>query len=103
MDVEPYDHLRASGDGEAGDAADLSPGVYRVVGVDDGAATLLRVADADGTRVRSGRVERVAAPGVEALAAAENPDANTGPLRALALLADGLAWTLRGGLRRLAP
>lgn len=82
MTVEPYDHLRVAA---------------------DGAATLLRVTDADGSRVRSGSVRRVDAATAATLDEAEDPDAGSGPLRLLASLADGLVWTLRGGLRRLVP
>lgn len=115
MDVEPYDHLRVAADGASGggtadgtgdddsDGTDLAPGGYRVVGVGEGAATLLRVTDADGRRVRSGRVERVDAAAVDSLEPADDPDASPGPVRALASMVDGLVWTLRGGLRWLVP
>lgn len=98
--------------GDVGDAADgnaatagtdLAPGVYRVVGVGEREATLLRVTDADGRRVRSGHVEHVAAATVAALDPAEDPDAGAGPVRALASLAQGLFWSVRGTLRRLGP
>lgn len=55
------DHLRPAG---ARDAR----GTYRVVGVDDGGVTLLRVGDGDGRRVHPGetiRVERSALTGFE--------------------------------------
>lgn len=50
-DPAPYDHYRPTDDV-------TDPGVYRVVGRPDGEVTLLRVADAEGNRVHSGRVER---------------------------------------------
>ena len=62
----PYDHVRAS------DAA-IPDGIYRVVGVSDG-VTLLRVADASGTRVHDGRVFTVSTAEYAAFPEAENPD-----------------------------
>lgn len=66
----PYDHYRPPA------ASDVPDGVYRVVGVADGSATLLAVADADGKRISSGRLVRVPADRVAAdFEPAPDPDA----------------------------
>lgn len=49
----PYDHFRTT------PTADEDPGIYRVVGTSESAVTLLRVADADGTRRATGVLCRV--------------------------------------------
>jgi hypothetical protein len=73
-DPAPLDHYRADPDGP------LDPGVYRVVGRDDGAVTLLRVAE-DGRRVHSGAVVQLPREDLDALAPAGNPDTGWGRLR----------------------
>jgi len=74
MTVEHLSHHRAGADGP------VAPGVYRVVGSDDDAVTLLRVAEG-GRRVHSGEVVRVPREAFEALEPAGNPDAGLGRLR----------------------
>lgn len=73
--VSVYDHLRAGPDDP------IPAGVYRVVGADGDGATLLAVADGDGRRGNTGRIERVDAATVDALAPAGNPDTGLGRLR----------------------
>jgi hypothetical protein len=72
--AEQLDHYRADED------APVAPGVYRVVGGDDDAVTLLRVGE-DGRRVHSGVVARVAREDLSALDPADDPDAGLGRLR----------------------
>lgn len=88
----PYEHYRPK-NGTA------DPGVYRVVGLDDGAVTLLRVADGDGERVHGGAVESVPRTRLdERFDAAENPDERSRLPRALAgvgvgfLVVAALSW-----------
>lgn len=90
---DPYDHYRPA------DASGVPDGVYRVVGVDDGGTvTLLAVADADGRRVNSGRLVRVAPGRVHAdFERAPNPDAGVD----LGVVVDGLAWLPRALRDRL--
>ncbi|MFB6282214.1 MAG: hypothetical protein ABEH40_09355 [Haloferacaceae archaeon] len=74
----PYDHYRPPATG------DVPDGVYRVVGVADGSAVLLAVADADGRRINSGRLVRVPADRVAAaFEPAPNPDEGLRPGDAL--------------------
>jgi len=73
-DPAPLDHYRAD------ERAPVEPGVYRVVGTDEGTVTLLRVG-ADGRRVNSGAVVRLDRAGLDALAPAKNPDTGLGRLR----------------------
>lgn len=81
---EPYDHVRASGQ-------TIAEGTYRVVGAGEDGVTLLRVTDASGRRVNSGRVVSVSRKEYAALPAAENPD-DEGALRRWAFV--GLAALL---------
>jgi hypothetical protein len=53
VDPEPGAHLRSDGD-------PVPAGVYRVVGRNEASVTLLEVGDEAGSRVHTGRVERVA-------------------------------------------
>lgn len=77
----PYDHV--AGDGDA-----LSPGTFRVVGVDDGEVTLLRVTDARGRRVNAGELASVPRDAFASLESAANPDAER-PLTTWGLLVLG--------------
>lgn len=84
-DVRPYTHLRPT-------TADIDDGVYRVVGSDGDAATLLRVADADGHRRHTGRIERVSVERIETgFAPTEDPDPAFWPRQ----LVDGVRWLPR--------
>jgi hypothetical protein len=65
--LQPYDHVCP------GDDADLSAGIYRVVGTGD-PVVLLSVADEDGRRHNTGEVVAVSRSAVEQLESAENPD-----------------------------
>jgi len=92
--VSAYDHLRAT------ERADVPPGTYRVVGVDEDRVTLLRVTDADGHRATTGHVERVEHETVDrAFEAAENPDSGFSPLAAIRGQIVGLLWIPRALLR----
>jgi hypothetical protein len=88
----PYEHYRPK-NGTA------DPGVSRVVGLDDGAVALLRVADGDGERVHGGTVETVPRTRLdERVDAAENPDQRARLPRVLAgvgvgfLVVAALSW-----------
>ncbi len=102
MNVEPYDHLRAPDSDDAGatDSGDIPGGVYRVVGVREDGATLLRVADADGRRVVEGRVVQVPADDLAGFEPAENPDASPDVARRLSGMATGLVWSFKRLLPR---
>ncbi|MFC6769633.1 hypothetical protein [Natrinema soli] len=63
------DHVRPTDD-------DYPDGIYRVVGTNEGAVTLLRVGDADGRRVNTGEIVTVSDDDLEGFAPAENPDGN---------------------------
>ncbi|PGF18187.1 hypothetical protein CP556_01880 [Natrinema sp. CBA1119] len=63
------DHVRPTG-------GDYPDGIYRVVGTSEGAATLLRVGDADGRRVNTGEIVTVSDGELEVFEPAENPDGN---------------------------
>lgn len=89
--VSPYDHLQAT------EAADVPPGVYRVVGAGEDCVTLLCVTDADGRRANTGHVERVDRETVDrAFDPAENPDSGLDPIGAVTGVAKGLYWSVRG-------
>lgn len=74
-----YDHFRPTGEGEhGGEAGDAGP-VFRVVGVQNDGATLLRVTDADGTRKATGEIRHVTLDRLyRGFTPAENPDAGWG-------------------------
>jgi len=71
--VAPYDHFRP-------EKEDYPDGIYRVVGTNEGTATLVQVADADSVRVNTGRIITVAYDELNDFELAENPDGNR-PLR----------------------
>jgi len=71
------------------------PGVYRVVGVPED-VTLLRVADADGRRVHTGRIRRVSEAEVQGVfEPASDPDAGIAPLAWLRNVLQGAYWDVR--------
>ncbi|WP_255152496.1 hypothetical protein [Halorarius halobius] len=83
------------------DGADYPDGVYRVVGTDEGGATLLRVADAAGRRVHTGDLVTVDAADLDGFAPADDPDGNR-PVGAE--LEGGLRnvyWSLRAFVQQL--
>ncbi|WP_408958922.1 hypothetical protein [Natrinema sp. 74] len=89
------DHVRPTDGG-------YPDGIYRVVGTSNGTATLLRVGDADGRRITTGEVVRVAENELEAFAPAENPDGNR-PLGApVASTVEMGYWSLRAFGQQLA-
>lgn len=67
MSPTPFDHVRPRD-------ADHPAGVYRVVGVGDETVTLLRIADADGTRRHTGETITVDAETFAGFAPAARPD-----------------------------
>jgi len=70
MTVSVFDHYRATSD------VSVPNGVYRVVGVEGTAVTLLQVTDERGRRIHSGTVEHVDREALaERFVSAENPDA----------------------------
>lgn len=99
-DLAVYDHVHFP-DRVAADHG-ATPGVYRVVGTDERAVTLLRVADADGRRRNTGELVALDRDDLEDLEPAENPDGNRSVGRALAGLVDGLAWQFRAFVDALA-
>ena len=74
---------------------DHPPGIYRVVGRDEGQVTLLRVGDEDGTRVSGGEVVTVSEADFDRSAPAENPDGNRPLPTAIATQAGMVYWSLR--------
>ena len=73
MALAVYDHVELLG-------SDHSDGIYRVVGTTAERVTLLRVADADGSRVHSGELVSLSRDSAASLPAAANPDENSGSL-----------------------
>lgn len=63
--------------------ADCADGIYRVVGTDESTVTLLRVGDAEGTRVHTGEIRRVERARLDGFETAAEP-AGQGVLAALA-------------------
>ncbi|AAV47650.1 unknown [Haloarcula marismortui ATCC 43049] len=85
------DHVRPT---EAGRDSRVPAGVYRVVGTDEDAVTLLVVGDAAGRRVHTGEIVTVACEELDTFELAENPDASRSlATRILSQLA-GLRWSL---------
>ena len=92
MEIAPYDHYRA------GPEAPIPAGVYRVVGRPGDSVTLLLVADEDGHRRATGRIETVETETVGSLGPAENPDRGFDPanlLEGIVLQFKALYWKLR--------
>lgn len=87
LDPAVHDHLRPTG-------ADYPPGVYRVVGRDEG-LRLLRVADVDGTRVNTGEVYDVERTELDGFEPAPDLDAGRSPLSTLKSGFEGIAILLR--------
>jgi hypothetical protein len=90
------DHFRPAVDDDADPAeAVVADGVYRVVGTPDGRVTLLRVGDADGQRVHSGRIVSVDSDAIDGFAPAENPDGNRSLGGTITSLGRSIYWSLR--------
>lgn len=82
------------------DSEPYTPGVYRVVGVDDDTVTLLRVSDADGTRAHTGETITVDAAEFADFEPAE-PTA-PGAVPRLAALVETAYWSIRAFGQQLA-
>lgn len=89
------DHVRPTN-------GDYPDGIYRVVGTDDEAVTLLRVGDADGRRVNTGEIVAVSDSELETFEPAENPDGNRPLGAAVASNAAMVYWRLRAFGQQLA-
>jgi len=85
--VSVYDHYRAS-------ESDHTDGIYRVVGADDEAVTLLRVGDPDGRRVNTGELIRVTHDELDGFEEAENPDRKPSVAGALASAPKTAYWSV---------
>mgnify|MGYP000256511594 CR=1 FL=1 len=94
--VEPtvFDHLRPTD-------ADYPAGVYRVVGVDDDAVTLLRIGDEEGTRVHTGDVRRVPRAALDGFATADPPERSAPPGALLRTVPAHLYWSVWAFLKSL--
>ncbi|WP_246986311.1 hypothetical protein [Halorientalis marina] len=93
--VSVSDHLRPT-DG------DVPAGIYRVVGVGAESVTLLRVGDADGTRVHTGEVVTVTREDLDAFETAANPDGSRSVAAALVRGPEHLYWSVRAFAGQLA-
>jgi len=87
-DPAVYDHLWPTG-------TDYPDGTYRVVGTENDAVTLLRVANAQGRRVATGEVVSVPREELGGFDAAENPDGNRPLGAALNSKMRALYWSAR--------
>ena len=81
---------------------DVSDGVYRVVGSDEEAVTLLRVADADERRTHTGEVVTVPIDEFTGFTPAENPDGNRPVGDILTSNLEMGYWSIRVFIQRLA-
>lgn len=91
---DPHEHFKPVN-------SDVSDGIYRVVGNDEEAVVLLRVADARDRRIHTGEVVTVPLDVFTGFASAENPDGNR-PLGAV--LASSLEmgyWSIRVFMQQL--
>jgi hypothetical protein len=78
-DPAVYDHVRPTGEGDRDSEAGAAGPVFRVVGVQNDEATLLRVTDADGTREATGEIRQVPLDRLlREFTPAKNPDAGWG-------------------------
>ena len=81
---------------------DVSDGVYRVVGRDEEAVTLLRVADADERRTHTGEVVTVPIDEFTGFTPAENPDGNRPVGEILTSNLERGYWSIRVFIQQLA-
>ncbi|WP_255152917.1 hypothetical protein [Halorarius halobius] len=92
---DPHEHFKPVN-------VDISDGIYRVVGSDEGTVTLLRVADANERRIHTGEVVTVSLDEFTGFTPAENPDGNR-PLGAtLTSHLEMGYWSIRVFLQQLA-
>jgi hypothetical protein len=97
-DPTVYDHIRPT------DSADtpLDTGIYRVVGAGAETVTLLRVGDADASRVNTGVVTTVDRDDLDGFDTVMNPDGNRSTSDTAVSAASGFFWQFRAfahGLR----
>ncbi|MGA9401361.1 hypothetical protein [Haladaptatus sp.] len=86
--IDVGDHYRPTADGD-------ESGVYRVVGTGDD-VVLLRLTDADGTRVHSGELRHCSRDALESdWESARNPDAGLTPGADLKNMLSGVYWSFR--------
>ncbi|KZN23652.1 hypothetical protein A4G99_12245 [Haladaptatus sp. R4] len=86
--IDVGDHYRPTADGDGSD-------VYRVVGTGDD-VVLLRLTDADGTRIHSGELRHCSRDALETdWEPAGNPDAGLTPVADLKNVLSGLYWSFR--------
>lgn len=90
-----YDHYSSTD-------TDSVDGVYRVVGISEEGVTLLRVGDADGQRVNTGKIITVSYDDLNGFDPAENPDGNRPLGDAVKSKAEMVYWTLRVFVQQLA-
>ncbi|WP_254272978.1 hypothetical protein [Haloarcula marina] len=95
-DLALYDHVRPA------DGSEFRDGVYRVVGTNDGGATLLRVSGADGRRANTGEVVSVSSDELGGFEAADNPDDGWSPSTSVRSALDGFYWSARTFVETLA-
>jgi hypothetical protein len=89
--VDVGDHLRVA-TSQAPAAGTLQAGVFRVVGGDATAVTLLRVAGPEGKRLHTGAVTRLSRDSLSGLTVVGDPDASPPLGRRISGLAEGLRW-----------
>jgi hypothetical protein len=89
-----YDHFFASD-------TDYRDGIYRVVGTGEERVILLRVGDADGQRVNTGKIITVSYGDLSNFESAENPDGNRSVGAAVRSQLEMIYWSLRVFLQEL--
>jgi hypothetical protein len=90
-----YDHFFASD-------TDYRDGIYRVVGTGEERVILLRVGDADGQRVNTGKIITVSYGDLSNFESAENPDGNRSVGAAVRSQLEMIYWSLRAFVQQLA-
>jgi len=94
MSLSVYDHVRSVD-------TDCPPGIYRVVGVSEGAVILLRVGNEDGRRVHTGELREVDPATAERFEAAPNPDGNKPAGERISGAIEMVYWSVNAFLRQL--
>ena len=89
-----YDHYRTTDSG-------YEEGIYRVVGTDDETVRLLRVGDADGRRVNTGKLITVSRNELDGFEKAENPDENRSLSEKFLSVPETAYWSIRVFAREL--
>lgn len=96
MDLpDPHEHFKPVN-------VEVSDGIYRVVGSDEEAVTLLRVADANERRIHTGETVTVPLDEFTGFAPAENPDGNRPLGTVLASNLEMGYWSIRAFTQQLA-